>query len=333
MEITVDALKDDRLLSAKAIEMYTVRLNRLQEITQHNLEWIMLHPIETIKAIKSKVSTNPMTIANFLTVICKMYSQHAQFANVHKTENGTYLKYLKHYRKEELNHYKDNEFTEKQVKNLVTWQELQDHFCKMQHNPLIKQCQKYNQEYLLFAFFLNMHPKRADYGRLAIYKAKPTAAATGNYILLAPKQSTLVLNEYKTAKYYGTIKEPMPDTLVSILKESLELFPRDYVFVTSESGSKPYENNNSYSQYVKRVFKKHFNRAMGVSLWRSVYIAANLDFQEDSGKALDKAAHYIGHSQSTLSALYRKTGPLAKAMRRTDDEKKQPVTCQKPDSK
>lgn len=330
MQVSVEALNKDTLLAPKAKASYLNRVNWLISVINENsgrkrdIEWIMLHPSETIKTIQSKISTNPLTIANYITVICKLYALHAQFANVHQTENNEYLEALRKYRQDETKRYKKNDFTDKQVKNLVSWQEVQDRFCELQRDPKVTERQKENQEYLLFAFFLNMYPKRADYGCVRIYQSKPSSSTKGNYIYFEPKPM-LVLNEYKTAGHHGAIQEPIPMVLAAILEESLELFPRDYLFV-SVGTNNPF-NNDSYSHFVKRVFKKHFNRPMGVSLWRSVYIAANLDFQEDSNETLDKAAYYIGHTQSALYNLYKKTGDKAKAMRRPVDEKKEPVVC------
>lgn len=323
MDVNLDLLKTSNI-SDTSYKNYLVRIRRIEEVTGHDIKWAMFHPLDTIKSIKSKISTQPSTIANYTTVICKLYSLHPRLINVNKKHYDAWQKYLKHYKEQEQERYKETEYNPKQESKRVPWKELEATFCKLKTTEQVKTDRKLNQDFLLFAMFLNLFPKRADFGCLRVYKTQPRDKDKGNYVYISPKPY-LVLNTYKTSKNRGAIVEPIPFELLIIIKESMRLFPRDYLIVQSD-GKTPYDKNNSYGKHVQRVFKRHFGKDMGVSLWRSVYINANMNFQYDKYKDLEKGAHLSGHSIHQQFMAYRK-GIISKDDVRPDNERYKPVKC------
>lgn len=282
---------------------YTICANRLVGVTGQSLEWIMANPNKTLLTAKEELTTNASTLSNFCVVICKLYSLNPIYQTSFPNSYKMWQRYLRHYRNKEERQYKESKYTEKQLKNYIGWEEVQAHYCKLKADPQTHLTQQSNQEYLLFSLLLNMNAKRADLGNIRIHDKDPDFKTT-NYLYFKP-QPTLVLTEYKTAKKFGIIKEPLNPTLVSDIKESLRLFPRSHLIVSLRL-QQPYEKNNSYSQYVKRVFSKHFGRAMGVSLWRSVYISANVDFNDTPYEVLERNALYMGSSVEQELLTYRK---------------------------
>lgn len=327
MSININKLQSTDL-SKKTIENYIFRIQRLENVTNQPIEWIMTHPKKTIKTIKENISAEPATIANYITVICKLYNVHSQFAQAHIQSKQTYQTYLTYYRLEVNKAYKQSKYKSKQEDKKVEWKIVQDYYCQYKNNPITKISHRDNLHCLLLAFLLNLRPKRADYGNLRIYQTKPQSNPSGNYVIMSPKPH-LVLNNYKTAKLRGMIKEDIPFELYIQLKDSLKLLPRDHVFVSLHKDMylMPYEKNNSYSQWVMRIFGKHFGKQMGVSLWRTVYINANVDFQNDSYEELEKGAHLSGHSIQQQFLTYRKFSDSAKGDRRPPGEKHKPVKC------
>jgi hypothetical protein len=315
------------LIQESSYNNYVVRLNRVQQVTGQNLEWIMKNPIDTIKYVKLKISTNPRTLAGYIAPICKLFQVHPRFQKLNDQHYATWQKYLKHYRKVDIEQTKKSELSPKQEKNAVGWQSVHEKYCELKDAPELATKFKIQQFHLLLSLFLNMHAKRADLGNVRIYERDPKST-THNYIYLKPKPF-LILNKYKTAKVRGAIKEPLNETLVADIKKSLERFPREYLILGSQK-MEPYTKNNSYSQYVKRAFIKHFGRGMGVGLWRIIFITANTDFNETSYGDLEVAAHYKGHSVQQEFLAYRKK-PSEKTKdifyKRPSDEKGEPVTC------
>jgi len=322
MDVKIENLKTP-LIEDSTYRNYVVRLGKLEAATGQSLEWIMRNPVNTLRYIKAKLSANPSTIANFIVVVCKLYSTHPRYVKVYAGHYATWQKYLRHYRKVEAEKYKKSDLTAKQEKNVVGWQEVEKKYCALGDAAEVMTNYKEHQAWLLMSVFLNMNAKRADLGNVRIWDREPRGARerAGNYLVLKPKP-VLVLNRYKTAKVRGEIREPLNAVMARDVRASLRAFPREYLIVNSRGD--PYLVNNSYSQYVKRIFLKYFGRAMGVSLWRNVYITANVDFNETSYEELERNAHYKGHSLQQEFMTYRKKGMFHK---RAVGDKGQPVTC------
>lgn len=322
MDVTYDNILKSGI-SEKSYANYVVRLDRMQHITGHNIEWVMLHPLDTITKIKNKISKEPTTIANNVTAVCKLYTVHPRFAKAHQVERDTWQKYLKHYKTEASNAYKKTVYRTKQEDRLVTWKDTENKFCELKtrfNNGKLDK--KEHMEFMLFAVLVNMNPKRADLGNIRIYDKDPHQET--NYIFLSPNPK-LVLNKYKTAKFHGKLEEMIPFELLILIKKSILSNPREYLFV--DNTGKPYEKNNSYSQFVRRAFLKHFGKLMGVSLWRHVYINANVDFNNDTFEDLEEGARLRGHSVMQELLTYRKKAVAPKDDRRPDAERGQPAKC------
>lgn len=183
------------------------------------------------------------------------------------------------------------------------------------NNPITNNAKnlKLNLQYLLFNVFLYTKPKRADLGNVRIFNPSKTLKQEpnqGNYIIITDSDNDceLVLNEYKTSKVYGTLRETLDSKLVKVIKQSLALYQRDHLFVQTSGHNpslKPLDKNNSYSQFVRRAFEQHFNKSMGVSLWRHVYIGENVDFNKTSMADLKRDARLSGHSVGMQLLVYR----------------------------
>lgn len=341
MTLDIANLKRDAGLSESSFKHYTHRLERLQRITDgKSLAWILENPVGTLKYLKARVSTNPSTLANFAVAVCKMYTVHPEFMNVHKRPHGLWSGYIKHYRNAETRITKKSEFNERQNKNLVTWAEVEAKYCALRDAGGLRGGtgwdMKLGMATLLMSALVGIQAKRADLGNIKIYSGLgqvPVAARkTTNYLYFKSGGALLVLNKYKTAKSMGAIREELPGSFVRDLKASLGAFPREYMFVSAKTGQ-PYELNNSYSAFVKRVCGELFGRAMGVSLWRHIYITANVDFNETSYDVLEREAKLRGHSLAQELMTYRKTGVRAGVERRVDGERGEMPTCGHKDRK
>lgn len=327
-ERLLNLIRDAPELNETSKKNYISVANRLVGLVGHSLEWVMANPTQSLLVLKEELTTNASTLANFCVMVCKLYAldghdTRKRFPNSYKL----WQRYLRHYRNKEENAYKESKFTDKQLKNYIGWDEVQSYYCRLKKDTMTHTTQQSNQEYLLFSLLLNMNAKRADLGNIRIFETDPRLETT-NYLYFKPVP-TLVLTEYKTSKKFGVIKEPLCAELVKDIKQSLNLFPRSHLILSLRL-QQPYEKNNSYSQYVKRVFEKHFGRSMGVSLWRSVYISANVDFNDTPYEVLERNALYKGHSLAQEFMSYRKLAPgstTTKLFRRPASEQGAPVNC------
>jgi hypothetical protein len=201
--------------------------------------------------------------------------------------------------KEQLEKYKKNEPSEKQLNNYVSFKEIEDKYKELSINPHIDK--KTSFEYLLLSITLNLRPKRADFGNVKILYSNKIPIKK-NYIVLNSDDSYFYLNDYKTQKTYKQIKEKITPELYKDIKESLKHYPREYLF--TDKSNKPYINNNSYTKYVMRAYEHMFNRSVGVTMLRHIYIKEKLDFNIMSQEELEKEATMMGHS-AELQRLYR----------------------------
>ena len=114
--------------------------------------------------------------------------------------------------------------------------------------------------------------KRSDWGQCVVLDHHPpNEHASGrdfNYVLV-PRSMTesvvLVLRDYKTKKAYGEYREDMPPPVAKEIRDSLEAYPRDYLFV--DVGECRAKDLRDPKPFVKRPNYDRFARwVKGVSL-------------------------------------------------------------------
>jgi hypothetical protein len=153
---------------------------------------------------------------------------------------------------------------------------------------------KDSMEHVLLTMMVEMPPKRSDFGELQV-KATESSSHRGNYVVVPAKESgvVLVLNEYKTAKAYGELREELPAMVASALRKSLSDYPREYVFV-GRNGAKL--TAAAYGEFVKRTFLKHTGKPAGVSALRHAYISQVCNPGKLTQAELKGVAASMGHS-------------------------------------
>ena len=146
---------------------------------------------------------------------------------------------------------------------------------------------------LILALYALHPPVRQDYGCIRLYKTK--TRRDNNHIVLPT--GTLVLTEYKTAHAYGRVESKLPEEALDILKTSLELEPRQWLFV--KASERPYthstKDTNSFSTLVNRSLGELAGRPVDVTSIRRAYTTwlaeQRLTFAERR-----KIAEIMGHS-------------------------------------
>jgi hypothetical protein len=159
-------------------------------------------------------------------------------------------------------------------------------------------------QFTLLSVITHLRPKRADLGAVEIYRDDDPRKTDQNYIVLRkPKDggSYLVMNMYKTSKYYQTVEEDLPEGLVRDIEQSLTRHPRKYLF-TKEKGDPM--SNNTYSVFVRQTFEELFGRSTGVSLLRHIYITEKLDFDDMTIEERNAEAKLMLHT-SGLQQQYK----------------------------
>eukprot|EP00951_Prasinocladus_malaysianus_P002306 scaffold16340_cov25-Prasinocladus_malaysianus.AAC.1 len=111
---------------------------------------------------------------------------------------------------------------------------------------------------LILSLYACHPPVRQDYGNVRLCdvtrcRRRSTASRT-NHILMEPEHWTLVLLKYKTDSTYGRVESRLPAEVLEVARASLEIEPRQYLFVRRDG--KPYrdtsKSSNSFTALVNR---------------------------------------------------------------------------------
>jgi hypothetical protein len=215
--------------------------------------------------------------------------------NAHPAASHEWIKYNEHLMTFYETKSKQNLITEKQKEHYVSFAEIELKFHEFQkeddpHATLAK-----SMMYLLLGIITDITPKRSDLGNIKIYREDPNIN-TENYLVLKPKgegSSYIVLNIYKTSKFYKRYEEDLSSKFINILKQSLRRYPREHLFINTEH--KPYYENATYGKFVQRTFEKLFGKSTGTSLLRHIYIVEKVDFSQ-SEEELNQIANSMLHS-------------------------------------
>lgn len=298
-------------LSPKSAANYEARLNKLLEITGKDLKHIMTHPRETYPKIVEHTGGKCTTIANFVTAICKVFSSNPALAERYARSYSKWRSYLYKCKREVSERYSENQAPQEKLDKVVTMDEIRAKYAALKaeegSNPL---------HILLLSCFMNLAPKRADLGNVRLFRSPKEIPGDVeregiNFVYLAQDSGYKVkpflqLNKFKTSKHMpGGIREAVNEALLDDIMKSLEVLPREYLFV--DRAGRPYEKNNSYSQFVKRAFEAMFGagRSMGVSLWRHVWVSTEMDFHKMSEKEIRERVSKMGTSERQLKHVYK----------------------------
>ena len=187
--------------------------------------------------------------------------------------------------------YLSNEPNDKQKKAFVSYDELLKIREKLPEGSFQR---------LLLYMYTSIPPVRSDYYKTKIYKKKPSSdVSETNYIVMVTKPY-LVLNKYKTAKTYKTIIIDIPDDLKKEIEKSLEKYPRDYLFVSTQNNL-PYKNENTFNKWANRSLKSILNKdGFSLTMLRHIFVSRpDLKLNEKTGLEQQKIASKMGHNVST----------------------------------
>lgn len=282
-------------MSEKTKKQYKSAYNVVQKITGKDMDYVIRHPKETYDKIKvyeykegKKYDTK--SLKNLLTAILSYYK--GADGLIPCDLQPYHLKYLKYFRelKEKVEAFYDkNQPTEKQKEGVLEWEDV------------VKKCKELgdkeygSKRHLLLSMYTYIPPLRQDFNEVKIVSRAPRKNE-GNYLILGENVSKLVLNEYKSAVHYGKFETDIPKELVKIIRESLKLHPRKYLFTDVEG--RPYKECNSYTVYSNRILKGIFvNKSVSVSMLRHSYISG-LNFNNLTEGEKKEIAQQMTHSVS-----------------------------------
>jgi hypothetical protein len=280
---------------------YISRLKALQTTLNQPLLEIVENP-DTYYASIQKAYTSLTTRKNIITSILVLFREDVTL----QEKKPAYDRWKKLH--EDLRRLQDakvrrSEPEDKQVEKYTSFEEIESKYEELKrrgyHDTL-----RHSLQFTLLSVITHLRPKRADLGSVHIYRNDDPRKTDQNYIVLREPRiggSYLVMNMYKTSKYYQTVEEDLPEGLVRDIEQSLTRHPRKYLF-TKENGD--IMSNNTYSVFVRQTFEELFGRATGVSLLRHIYITEKLDFDDMTIEERNEEAKLMLHT-SALQQQYK----------------------------
>ena len=295
-----DQIKDTNLLVPRTKMLYTTKLQLIQQQlfgsnSHPSLLWILLHPQETKEAI---IKHGQETVGRFghktlsahtLKQLCLVIASllfHNQELQEHYPELMAQWKQLtKEISAPVTEHYDSNQPTETQAKAYISFEEIEKIRDGLKDGSTDK---------LLVSIYTMIPPARSDYDRVRIYGSDPDVK-TENYMVIDKEgKITMYLNQYKTAKNYGSLITSLPPALCHQIIKSLELNPREYLFVDHKN--QPYVNTGTFNSFANRSCKRIFNnKDFNLTMFRHIYVSRK-SIMDKSRKEKKEIATKMGHS-------------------------------------
>lgn len=261
---------------------------------------VLSNPIKHYPAVQ-KAFPSLTTRKNVLTPLLALFREDEALRTEHAAAYTTWKKLHDDLAKLQQAKIRRSEPEAKQVELYTSYEEIEAKYEEMKKRGS-HDTERHSLQYLLISILVHLRPKRADLGAIRIYQEKDPRKTDENYMVLKAKgTSYLVMNLYKTSKYYQTVEEDLPEGLVKDIRTSLSRWPRDHLFRKDDGGSM---SNNTYTVFVKTTFEQLFGRKTGVSLLRHIYITEKLNFDDMTLEEQNEEAKLMLHT-SGLQRQYK----------------------------
>jgi len=309
-------IRNSKLLSDSSKNLYLKRLDVIQNEIWLNcsttrkvgkgkcLEYIINHPEafldkmnEYVNKTSGRLDNNKLSIHardGYVSAIGALF-RHTPGMIQKKTELYKKWTDLHQEIREDINNQKYHTNKPSKENSYVSFEELE----KTRNKQKIGSFER-----LLLSMYTLIPPVRSDYDKVIIYNNSDNIREDiRNYMVLSNKENYIVLREYKTNNKYKDQIINLPSNLLKEINKSLELYPRDYLFVSLQKKTelKPFEKPNSFNKWANRILKKLFDKKnITLTTLRHIYITRrDLKLEEKSGLERNKIAKQMGHSIST----------------------------------
>ncbi len=281
----------------KTRENYVSRLRALVGHLETGIQEILNNPDEYYPKLQT-VYPSLTTRKNVLTVLLALLREDSDVTEEQKSRWRTLHENLA---KHQDIRVKRSEPEQKQIEQYTSFEEIEAKYDELK-NDRPHATFRSSLQFVLLSVLVHMRPKRADLGAVELFETTDPNRTDINYMVLRKKgASYLSMHVYKTSKYYKTVEEDIPAGLLTDIQTSVKRWPRKYLF-TKENGDPM--SNNTYTVFVKDVFKQLFGKATGVSMLRHIYITEKLNFDDMTMEEQDEEARLMLHT-SGLQRRYK----------------------------
>lgn len=283
------------------LKSYLNRIKALKtKLETDDLHTILINPDIYYPKLKSSYESLT-TRKNMLTVILALFREDNELQTSNAAAYTKWKKLHDDLAKLQEAKIRRSEPENKQIEKYTSYEEITEKYESLRRRGY-HDTERHSMQYLLLSILVHLRPKRADLGTVRIYYEKDPRSTSENYIVLREKgASYLVMNIFKTSKYYQTVEEELTEGLKKDIITSLRRWPREFLFRKDDGLPM---SNNTYSAFVKKSFEDFFGRATGVSLLRHIYITEKLDFDDMTLEEQNTEAKLMLHT-SNLQRKYK----------------------------
>ena len=251
-----------------------------------SMKEVIVSPVAAMKALEaSTIPQTPTSRHNYISAAvayilhCVPLDHQARFKKPWKDLQAENQKPIQ-------KRYEEQEPTERQKQNAITW-------------PQVLEARDKNPDNLLLAFYTYIPPVRADFNKVYLLKPSDAIPKNENYILM-DKEYKLVLQEFKTAKTYKTIEHSIPEQLKKVLDKSLIEQPRSYLFISPVTGEP--QTASRFAEWAGLHLTKLLGKKTNLTAFRHAF-THTIDYNQPY-KTLKAITNGMGHSVER-SMLYK----------------------------
>lgn len=301
----------DKNISQTSIDLYLRNLEKLNDDEPIKNFNFLSSPENIVKKLSNY---KPNTYRGYIISICSALHLYDN-KKIQKLYNE-YYELLMKINKELKEKEKEQEKTPTQKENWIEWEEVENKHKELENKVNeFKESKEINShkynvllEYLILSLYYYIAPKRNQDWTLMniVFKNEPNLPDNKNY--LAYDENKFIFNKYKTSKTNGELIENIPEKLNEVLKIYYKFHPLlkgKKINKTTNIDFLVYSDGKNLSSVnsITRILNKIFNKKIGSSMLRHVYLTSKFG---DTVKQMKETAEVMGHSVDTAMNNYIK---------------------------
>jgi BMFP domain-containing protein YqiC len=269
-------------------------------------------PITKIK--DGKIVSSPrkdQTIRANLNTLCQIFKK-LKLDNMY----DIYIKKVDTFVKKIQKDNENNPLTGDHLDNFVEWSNILLKRDQLKKRYLKDKTNNYNNlSYVAYCLMTYQPPIRSEYCDMKIIHKSKDNNKSDNFYLITEKRNTVIINTDKVSSHIGSVKNIInSDDLKSIIKDSLEQYPRKYILSVVSNGELPMKYS-SYYELLLEPFKNE-NKKVSVDIFRKSFLTKFYS-KVQQPKLEKQIAKKMRHSADTARSYYRKylTADMKKAIK------------------
>ena len=280
-------------------KQYAKRLRQLEGICGEEIIKILKNPDESMKKIRvSSGLTTTGARANALAVLLSVL-KHCDLSEK-EVPKKTRKRWSELHAEEQLQ--ATTEFTSGTTKTALKWSRVHDKNEELYTKAMGKGAYpKDVTEALMSSFYVDLEPRRQeDYIRLYVKTEASEVSPESSYVDMSVSKPVLHVGEYKTSRSMKAWHKELPERLAILLKYSLMLEPRKYVFVGRDGEA--YKTAGAWAKHHNGKLSKWYGEGSTVMGLRHARATAVSHDTRYSAKERAEIARDMGHGTTTNMA-------------------------------